>query len=546
MDPKNLLDFFPTGYKPRDSQAEIFKQLNSLFFSKKKFLIICAATGAGKSLYSRTFINTTSEPHEEAANMVKDYSVWKTDEFGNYINADDFLLFPKWGGTVLTVSKQLQQQYLKLFKDTQILMGKSNYQCKVDENFDVETAPCLFVPKLKFQCWNENKCPYYNSRNDSITSKFSALNYKMFLSLPDHVKNRQVLVCDEASELEEELSKQFSAKVEYSTLKFIGVSYKPLVHETHGRVLSWLNELIDNVEHVLGNLKNRKEQDKLNDTDKLKLKVCFQLQSQLKTVADNFSSAEYIIEKDAKRVLLTPLKVDALSHYIFDYADKIVLLSATIINPSHFAKSLGIKDYDYLEVPSTFPPEKSPIFCSKENKLNYKNLDDLLPTIAKQISQILEQHKNDKGIIHTTTLNITEKLQKLLKADKTHYSRLLFRESGVSNEELIKRHTVADYPSVIVTPSMTHGADLLDNLGRFAILCKAPYPNLDSKKIKKRFEEDKEGYVDQTLKTIIQTCGRTTRSADDYSTTYCLDGNIAKIILENVSKLPKYFIQRIK
>jgi Rad3-related DNA helicase len=539
---KQLLDNFPTGYTPTDSQVVALKQIQTALDSDIPFVIICASTGAGKSLYAKTLSNTTNDPIPQALEMIRDYSVYKTDEFGNYVNADDYLLYPRFGGFALTISKQLQAQYLELFKDTKIMMGKSNYQCQIDLNYDVETAPCIFLPKLKHKCWEENKCLYYNARNDALCSKFSALNYKMFLSLPDHLKYRNILICDEASELEEELVKVFSCNIQYSVLKYVGINVRPLVTDMPGRVASWISEVLDHASSALEQIKSKKT-DKLSDSDKIKMKVLFNLKAQLSTVSEHFHESEYVVEKDIKKVTLTPLKVDKLSRHIFDYADKVVLMSATIIDPHHFAKILGIKKFEYIEVSSTFDPKKSPICVSNKVSLNYKNLNQNLPIIAEQIEKILAHHKDEKGIIHTHTNNITQQLKKLLK-NNANYHRLLFREDGSTNKDILNEHTTSKEATVLVSPSLKFGVDLLDHLGRFSIICKAPFPPLMDKRIAMLYKEDQQGYIDVMLKAVIQMCGRCTRSVDDYSTTYILDGNIGRVIVDNKEKLPKSFILR--
>jgi len=48
------------------------------------------------------------------------------------------------------------------------------------------------------------------------------------------------------------------------------------------------------------------------------------------------------------------------------------------------------------------------------------------------------------------------------------------------------------------------------------------------------------------LNGLVQMCGRCTRSEEDFSDTYILDGNIEQIVLINKHKLPKYFLERFK
>jgi Rad3-related DNA helicase len=96
-----------------------------------------------------------------------------------------------------------------------------------------------------------------------------------------------------------------------------------------------------------------------------------------------------------------------------------------------------------------------------------------------------------------------------------------------------------------VSPSLSFGIDLKDALARFQIIVKLPYLPLSSKRIKKLFELDKTWYIDKMLNAMVQATGRATRSKNDYSVTYILDGNIVDVIKAHKDRLPKYFIDRV-
>jgi Rad3-related DNA helicase len=259
----------------------------------------------------------------------------------------------------------------------------------------------------------------------------------------------------------------------------------------------------------------------------------------MQTTIDTWDDCEYVIEKGKESIKLTPYKVDTLSKHIFDYGKKVLLLSATIIDHQNFAKTLGIKKYKYIEIDSSFNPTKAPIYASTKVRLNYKNLTSSLPYITKQIQTLCDQHNNEKGIIHTHTTTITEYLQEHLKG-----TRFLFRLPGIDNEKIIKQHLESTEPTILVSPSLTMGVDLKDDLARFQILVKAAYLPLGDNRIKRLFENNKVWYTNKMLNNIIQACGRGVRSQEDYCATYILDGCITDAVTANKHKLPKYFLKR--
>lgn len=537
------LHHFPRDYNPSNQQIKLIKGVEKAFNNGKKFVICCAPTGSGKSFLAKTLSGLGSKPTDKFVESIRSYSAYRQDFSGNYINEVDCISQPPFGTFALTITKSLQDQYLHLFPETNILKGKANYACDVDPNFDVETAPCVLVPKIKEECWESNRCPYYSARNNSLLSPFAVLNYKMFLTLPGHVKRKNFIICDEASELEDELVKRFSAEVTYERLKNYGIEFRTLIADSPDKARTWITELIFTVSEKINTLINRvnKKQRTLSQPEKIRLQYLKTLHGSLVTVHNLWRECEYIIDKDAKRVVLTPLRVNRLSRYIFDYAENVLLMSATIIDHKNFAKNLGIDDYEYVEVESDFDPQKSPIYVSSKNSLNFKNLTNTLPVICEQIKTITDHHKTEKGIIHTHSRDITN----FIKGKLSSNIRFLFRDDASNNEAILKEHYESDFPTVLVSPSLAFGVDLKDHLARFQIIVKLPFPPLSSKYIKKLFDLDKEWYENKMLNALVQACGRATRSKNDFSTTYILDGNVVNVIKRAKHKLPKSFIDRI-
>jgi Rad3-related DNA helicase len=538
---KKLISYFPDSYSPSSGQIKLINGVEKAFSAGKKFVICCAPTGTGKSFLAKTLSNMSAQPTKDYTNLIRSYKAFKQDYVGNYIYEAECYKEPPSGAFALTITKSLQDQYLKLFDDTKLLKGKTNYQCQVDLNHDVETAPCVLVNRLKEECWSTNKCPYYNARNESLVSPFSVLNYKMFLSLPNHIKRKNFLICDEASELEDELVVRFSALIDYDKLKNYGLTLKPLVAENYIKIRGWLYDVIFQLSELITTYTNRynKKITNLSPIDRIKIKYLKNIFNSLTTIESLWDECEFVVEKNIKQVTFTPLKVDKLSKHIFNYGEHIVLMSATIIDHKNFARTLGITNYEYVEIDTSFEASKSPIYVTSKNKLNYKNIKLELPNIVEKIKSICDMHKDEKGVIHTHTTDITTYIQSRLKDE-----RFLFRTMTSKNEDILKAHSNTNKPTVLVSPSLGFGIDLIDHLARFQIIVKLPYLPLSSKRIKKLFENDNNWYTDKMLNNLVQICGRATRSKNDYSSTYILDGNIVDVLKKYKSKLPSYFLDR--
>ncbi len=532
---------FPATFKPSEQQVDIIRQIEKAFSDGNKFVICCAPTGSGKSFISKTLANVAKEPTDIFKQYITSYEAYKQDQTGSFVYDQECKDEVPGGAFALTITKSLQDQYKSLFKDTEVLKGKSNYQCEVDSNFDVEVAPCVHNRLIRDDCWKKNICPYYNARNNTLISKFGALNYNMFLSLPDHVKYKEFIICDEASELEDEIVKQFSTCIDIKKLRSLKLKIFPLSSTSSKNVLSWINSIqIEVTEHVNILHAGLKKKAGLTASEKSKLMYLKNIQRTLSLINKTWNTCEYIVQiEDINTIKLTPLKVDTLTKYIFNYGSKILLMSATIIDHKNLAKTLGIENYKYIESTSSFDASKAPIYISQTNKLNHANLQKALPGIVTQIKLICERHKDVKGIIHTHTNSITSFIKK-----HTNDDRFLFRDQFNKNDEILKTHEMSDQPTVLVSPSLGLGVDLKDDLARFQIIIKAAFLPLGDDRIKKMFNQDKQWYTNKMLSNFIQQCGRGIRSKNDYCVTYVLDATIFDAIMRNKSKLPKHFLDR--
>ena len=544
----NLLQHFPESYTPNTAQVKLLASIDQAFEDGYKFVVCCAPTGSGKSFISKTISNSSKEPCKEFVELITSYNAFKHSHGGGYASADECSDTPSFGAFALTITKTLQDQYKEMFDDISVLKGKSNYQCAIDDSYNVEMAPCTLLKSIKEDCWSKNKCPYYNARNQALISSFATLNYNMFFSLPSHVKKREYLVCDEASELEDQLVKQFTCTVNFDTLKKSEINIPPFDSSNYSKALKWVSlmsvrvsERIDEVKDIItkGSKGIKTLSKNFIDARKAEMLVLRALQTKLAILEETWSFCEYIFETDFKSVTFVPLKVDKLSRFLFNFGEKVVLMSATIIDHKNYCKSLGIDHYKYIEVDSSFDAKNAPIYVNTKVKLCYSNLNQNLPKIKKQIMEICEFHKNEKGLIHTHTNIITNYLNKNINE-----KRFLFREPGVNNEDILQHHYESSDPTVLVSPSMGYGVDLKDDLARFQIIIKAPYLPMNDKRIEKLMKLDASWYTNKMLGTLIQSCGRAVRSKLDYCATYILDGAIIDSVIKNKNKLPKYFLDR--
>jgi Rad3-related DNA helicase len=188
----------------------------------------------------------------------------------------------------------------------------------------------------------------------------------------------------------------------------------------------------------------------------------------------------------------------------------------------------GITDnHTSLQLSSPFPVENRPIIYSGIGKMSAREIDATLPRLAQAVKEILKEHRNEKGIIHCHSYKIAWYLKKSLRN-----SRLLIHDTA-NRDEILRKHITSKKPTVLLSPSMTEGVDLMGDLSRFQILCKVPFPYLGDKLVRKKMNKWKWWYDLQTAKTVIQSVGRSVRSETDTAITYILDGSWENFFAKN-------------
>jgi len=530
-----LLNYFEDGYHPSDTQVYILNQIEKALNNKKKFIIISAPTGSGKSFISKTISNYSRDIDPRLIQKVNNHDY-------NSITLNNFT---SGGCYCLTITKNLQDQYLKFFEYAYSFKGKSNYQCTYNENLDCDCGSCITVPPLKSKCIFKRACPYYVDRDEILINKFSVLNYASFFKLAKPMRKRQFIVCDEASELEDELVNNFSLELKYRELKYFGIDINPISKNISATKFKlWIfdleRQINDELNHHLNKMKNAKKELNITTKDASKYKFLMNLSTVISYVTGYWEECDYLIDyADDVKINIMPTYVNPLARYIFNYADTVILMSATIINHKKFTEILGIDDYEYIEAPSTFDAKKAPIYIINGNNLNYKNLDNMLPKLNKQLNDICEFHKDVKGIIHTHT----QKIADYFKNANFGNERFTVRSKELTNDEVLEIHREKEN-SVIISPSMAFGVDLKDDLARFQIIVKAPWLPLGSERVKKLAKTDRDWYIMKMFNILIQACGRGIRTTEDWCNTYILDSSIKQLLLDNYNILPKYFIER--
>lgn len=462
---------------------------------------------------------------------------------------------------LLTCTKNLQQQYVDEFPYIHNLWGKSNYTCD----------------KCKSTCetghhYNKQKgescdmCPHTKAQSNWIDGAISLTNFHIhgLFCLYDNPallnRSAEVLIVDEAHEYEKTLSGFVSLTINKKTWEdFAPVTKSLLWNESIFRftntpeIIEWIEieylpTLNSKISEIDRETKTLKDQKKLMKDLKI-LKSLSDYSNSIKAFIKEYriNPNNYLCDKKTVKGeatwLIQPLWInDILKRKVWDRYKHVILMSGTIIDPEMFCKIHGIDigEAVFLRQNSPFPVENRPLYYKPLGKMSYKNKEEVWKDYVPFIKKVLAKYKGKKGIIHSGNYELTEWLKRDIIDD-----RLLFVKPNQRMED-IELHMNATHDSVIVSPSLTTGIDLKDDLSRFQLILKVPYPSLASKLYKTRFEEVQKWYAWSAIMDIIQAYGRSIRSDEDYADTIILDGCFSDLINRNSQMFPKYVLEALK
>lgn len=502
----------------RTGQREVLDQARDAFAAGKRFVIIEAPTGTGKSAVGVTLAR-------EAASAF-----------------------------IITAQKVLQEQYLRDFPDLALMKGRANYPCLVIDSH-AAAAPC--IAGRRFPACDD--CPYFTAKDVAIAANIATLNYAYYLAELNYSGGfgpRELLVLDEAHNCEGALMGFVQVGFSEGQLNRAGLA-RPMPPQlgdelafdfaddllpdlvARMRVLDAEQKVAGTQEAELQRLRTKQWLDGL--AQKLRLLLDSHGSGEIDWVVERFRSAE------GESLSFKPVGVSAFAEeLLFAHADKVLMLSATILDPETFLRSLGIEpeEAEFVRSDAAFAAHRRPLVLRPAARLTRHHLDKDLPRLAAAVSVLAEEHPSDKGIVHAHSYKIAGYLAENLEREQRW--RVITHKNASEREAALEAHLTSREPTILITPSMTEGVDLAGDLSRWQVLCKVPYPNLGDPQVKARMQRDPDWYDWRTCLAVVQAYGRSVRSADDHAVTYLLDADFPKFIERQRRRLPEWFLEALE
>lgn len=518
-------------YPPRPEQKKIINEIIEAIEMGFRNIIVEAGTGTGKSAIATTIARYIGDSY------------------------------------ILTMTKQLQNQYLDDF-DYMLaeIKGKSNYNC---QRTDATCDDCYvnefnddnkLVDGANVKIPHCPTCPYRVALKEAINSPAMLTNYDYLYMAGNYAElfePRDLLILDESHNLEKKIMTFIGKTLNRQVIfKRYGIDiFYPI---TKGSTL----KSIDNSDYWVGVLHrlteiaiNHKAIEPTRKGHELYDKDIQKFNYLISKLEDN--EAKFIIELPTKTDILKDKLTDGRFHnglkaefkplMIKDYSDSLLqfgetrlFMTGTLGNKDSFCKWIGIdpKETYYIYVKSPFPVSNRPIIKSYVGSMSNNRWKN--QAAIDKIKTIMNKHKGEKGVIHTSSNQQAWWIKKALDSNKVWVAY------GATREDTIRRFEASRKPIVLVGAGIKDGVDFKHDKCRYQIIFKMPYPSLAGKQVNIRMHYDESWYNYQTIMPLMQAYGRGIRDSTDYCTCYILDNDFEKLLRKYKYLFNEYFLEAIK
>lgn len=535
---------FPPQFTPRPQQHEAIAKIQEAFAAGKRIAVLEMPAGGGKSIICQTFARAIREVRGKTH--------------------------------FLTIQKSLQGQYQNDFPapEIEVLKGRANYPCSLDRSRNCGGAKCTDQKKgILPECIvggdspevrrnavslklppEAHLCPYWRQLQICSDSAVTLFNFSSFLFQQriGRFGKRNLMIIDEGHQVESQLMNYVSLELTEWTLDILRIRIDREI-TSKATLIEWLREkgVFEKISKQLDKI-GKSEDDDMGDATEIALgraemEALRDLQGKLETFLRYLDMTEWIIEtveyrnrrnEAQRKISARPLYAkDFANDLLFSKADRVLIMSATILDLDVWARNLGLKreEIAHIQTPCEFPVENRPVFLTYAGNCSRKEIEATKPKLVRAVQSILKQHEGQRGLIHTHSFDLSN-----LMRDQVRSPRFLFQENFDGNKEAMLAEHTRRPDSVIVAPAMAEGVDLHDDLGRFQIVLKMPWPSLGDKVIKERAARDDRFYAWLTALKFTQSLGRTTRSKEDWSFTYILDSGLDGFLSRNRGLIPQW------
>jgi ATP-dependent DNA helicase DinG len=472
----------------------------------------------------------------------------------------------------VTIQKFLMEQITNDFEWMVPLKGRNSYPCwfmneymKSNKFYCADKGKCAQVNKSFLEAC-AGKCEYQNQLNITQTAEQVLFNFSSFLYQRTYANRftdpKKLLVIDEAHNAESQIMNFVEVvingdDIDHKLPQFdevsMYISYFKMIDLT-GMIASKQVETRERLKAIVGDTKdiNFKDLDKedaelahklIRDIDKYE-----SIKKKYNGLLEYVDKIRCVCDFNKNAVTIKPLYASFhVPKLLLPGGKKRLFMSATILSHKVFGKSIGLdmEKTKFIQIPHGFPVANRLIHLDYAGPMDYKNKAKTMPKLMRKINKIMDKHNNEKGIIHCQSFALLQSINEGISVKNR--SRLLDQTMFNDKDELLRHHATCTN-SVIIAPAMHEGLDLKNDLSRFQIICKIPYPDSrGNRQLEERTKESWDYYLWLTALKLVQSVGRSVRSETDYASTYITDESFDKFfnMCDRAGLLPDWFVESL-
>lgn len=460
------------------------------------------------------------------------------------------VLAARMGGrrtVILTATKGLQAQITHDFGDLGIvdMRGQNSFPCRLVLNARCDEGPChegmLCALKAK-------GCHYYDQLRRALEAQIVVTNYAYWLAQTQYTEDGLgevgLLACDESHMAFSALENHLTVYLEHADLDRIGCAWPPGGFDTVEKWRQWASMASRKISDTAVALKQqltdlRSTGEAVPRGLSTAYKRIAELEKRLRFVAD--LRGKWVWEPRDRNVTFTPVWPQEYAQRLYGSVPKVLFMSALLTDRMLDTLAVPKEERILLEVPSYFPSANTPVWHVYAARMDYRATPEKITQWRAVIDNIIDRRKDRKGIIFTVSYDRAN----ILLRQSRHRDRMFSHNTG-DVVEMVQRFRAAPPGAILVSPAVTSGYDFPNMDCRWIILAKLAYPDTRSLVVKARMEEDDEWTSYQAMETLIQSSGRGTRSAEDWTEVFLVDDNWRWFWPKYKHFAPKWFAQRVR
>lgn len=530
---KDLVPEFKLRHQQLDALARIHK---AMFIDDVDVVLLEAPTGVGKSIIELALCR-----------------------FFNSFGQSAFIVTPQ---------KALQDQLAKL-PSIKPMKGRGSYSCALVPELTAVQAPCIRSASIREsnpEC-GDTRCPYFKALAEAKAAPVVAHNYASLIAqthIGGHFETRGLLCLDEGHTAADWIRNYMSIELTLDDLATITTSDPP---DDPALFMGWFRAIMSEIDQIPDGVPERivatimrvlshrsvyGVPDGLHDTYTEEMSDCqpedrepymswaIERLSKPDAAIVPWHTASEPIEKGGTKFVCMPIRVAPMANVLTGMGGKVLVVTATILDPELMLRELGLASRPSAEViiDAAFDPDHRPIHKKYVGSMSYANARDTFPRLVDELGRIIARHANEAGIIHTVSHALAYDVFRAIR-DRAN-GRQVVQMPREGRDGVIEKFLTGGYGpnAILIGPGLMEGIDAKDASARWQAMCKVPWPHrkdpvvswfLDDPNPRAKRHGER-WYMWKTAQHCVQGFGRVCRTPDDFGVTYLLDNGFDKIL----------------